>query len=515
MQLEALMAIPHQDLPKKWETERKRIPATWGIDFSPTEEESDEEDDVTVEEKKKEEVDLEDDDFDEDEELPSGLRKKILLAGSGPEMEIKKSFPAHLDSNFSSKSTPKFSGQDPKVTISRVWLYLQKIHLASNISYADRIEAVLFCLTGEAEDRNEGYQNKVHRIDYLNLWRDLFLMYGDVSAEIARQDNILRNSTPKSTNIKDIGRYISKIKNALQALATHGEDTPEKYIMAWESIYMYAKGWFEKFAITRDKSYYKEHKQNIRSYYKDKPKQKLERFYNFIYRSENESKTEQENVAYGIFNTKAQAVPEERKRSREEDHHEKEPPAKRQNRDNTCFMCDEDHHWSSCKKSMKEKMELFRKKNLCQRCGRKGHDKFTCPSTGRCHHCFNPRNKREGDHHTAICFKKYGAPTPEEGKIYRPRDSRRGRSPERNEEQYRNRNSAPEKYRRDDNRRRSRSPIRGRRSPARDNYPRERRRERTPARKDQKDDENEKLRKQIAELEKRLKDSASEEKKTV
>jgi hypothetical protein len=121
-------------------------------------------------------VDLKDKDFDKDLELPPGLKNDILLAGSGPEMEIKKSFPAHLDSNFSSESTPKFSGDDPKIPILRVWQYLQKIHLASNISPADKIEAVLFSLTGEAEERLTGYQNKTNRLDYLNPWKDLFLM---------------------------------------------------------------------------------------------------------------------------------------------------------------------------------------------------------------------------------------------------------------------------------------------------------------------------------------------------
>jgi hypothetical protein len=306
---------------------------------------------------------------------------------------------------------------------------------------------------------------------------------------------------------------VSSLKNALQSLATHGEDTPEKYVTAWESIYMYAKGWFEKFAITKDKTYYDEHKQNIRSYYRDGPRQKLEKFYNFIYRSENESKTERETVSYGIFNTKAQVVPEDRKRPREEDNQKQGPPAKKSNREDTCFICDGDHHWTNCRKTMKEKMDLFRSKKLCQRCGRQGHDKFTCPSTGRCRHCYNPRNKRDGDHHTSICFKKYGAPAPEEGKTYYSRDTRRGRSPERRDDRYRNRNDAPERPRRDDNRRRSRSPIRGHRSPARND--RRRDEKRSPVRSERPDEEKEKLKKKIEELEKKLKESTSEEKKTV
>jgi hypothetical protein len=211
-----------------------------------------------------------------------------------------------------------------------------------------------------------------------------------------------------------------------------------------------------------------------------------------------------------------QAAPEGRKREREEDEREKVPQAKKSREEEiTCFICDGQHHWSSWKKTMREKMELFRKKNLCQCCGRKGHEKFTCASQGRCHHCFNPKNKREGNHHTSICFKKYGAPEPEEGKTYYQRDSRRVRSRERNDDHYRNRNSAPEKYRKEDNRRRSRSPIRSRRSPAGRDRSREPRRERTPPKTDRRDEENEKLRKQIAELEKKLKESTKEEKKTV
>jgi hypothetical protein len=271
--LKNLVSIPNKDLVEQWNNERKLIPQTWGIDFSP--EDDDDEDQtessevvvVTTKEKEKEKktmsTDKDDEGFDRERELSPDIRSKILLAGTGGKMEIKKSFPAHLEANFNTNTTPKFSGEDPKVGISIIWRYLQEIHLASNVSYADKIEAVLFSLEGEAEERTSGFKNKTKRIDYMNLWKRLFHIYGDLSAEIARQDSVIRTSVPKSMEIKDMASYVTKLQAALEKLETHGENTREKYINAWEAIMVYSQTWFEKFVLSKDRrAYYDEHQQD-------------------------------------------------------------------------------------------------------------------------------------------------------------------------------------------------------------------------------------------------------------
>jgi hypothetical protein len=505
--LENLVAITYDDLLEHWEDERKKIPKTWGIDFSP---EEDNQDIVVVttnsngkkqtsetEEKKQISTDKNDDMFDREKELSFEVRTKILLAGTGGKMEIKKSFPAHLESNFNTKTTPKFSGNDPNVGISIIWRYLQEIHLANNVSYADKIEAVLFSLEGEAEDRTSGFKGKTRRIDYLNLWKRLFHIYGDLSAEIARQDSVIRTSAPKSMEVKDMASYVTKLQAALEKLETHGENTREKYLNAWEAIMIYAQTWFEKFVLSKDRrAYYDDHQQDARRYYSENPEGKFTKFCNFIYSSEKEVKKNQENTPIGIFNAKI--VPSSNgnnyKRPREDDKGEGGPPQKKSNTNyqgpekEECFICDGKHFWYRCDKSTAEKMALFKKKGLCGRCGRKGHDKTTCRSKGRCRNCADKDDPKAGDHHSSICFKKHGAP----GK---KKDDSRGREMERRvDSSPRPRHSSPERSQ-GGNRHRSRSPARN-------------------SNKDQ-DPEKEAMKKRIQELENQLKKSNEEEKKNI
>jgi hypothetical protein len=510
--LENLVSIPNKDLVEHWCNERKMIPQTWGIDFSP--EDDDDEDQtesnevvvVTTKEKEKKQkiTDKDDEGFDREKELSPDIRSKILLAGTGGRMEIKKSFPAHLEANFNTKTTPKFSGEDPKVGISIIWRYLQEIHLASNVSYADKIEAVLFSLEGEAEERTSGFKNKTKRIDYMNLWKRLFHIYGDLSAEIARQDSVIRTSVPKSMEVKDMASYVTKLQAALEKLETHGENTREKYINAWEAIMVYSQTWFEKFVLSKDRrAYYDEHQQDARKYYSENPQGKFTKFCNFIYSSEKEMKKNQENIPCGIFNAKVTTSSNGSgyKRPREDDKREGEPSQKKRNVDNRepekeeCFICDGQHFWYRCDKTISEKMALFKKKGLCGQCGRKGHDKSSCRSKGRCRNCMEKDNPKSGDHHSSICFKKHGVP----GK--KKDDSQRGREKyKKSEDDSRTRHASPERRSQGGNRYRSRSPVK---KEARDEQNREH------------DPEKEAMKKRIQELEERLKQSSKEDNKNI
>jgi hypothetical protein len=323
--LENLVKIPSNDLIEYWNNKRKQIPQTWGIDFSPEDDDQDSSNVVVMttntKEKKNQSTDKDDELFDQEKELSPDIRTKILLAGTGGNMEMKKSFPAYLEANFNTKTTPKFSGEDPKVGISIIWRFLQEIHLANNVSYANKIEAVLFSLEGEAEERTSGFKNKTKRIDYLNLWKRLFHIYGDLSAEIARQDLIIRTSVPKSMEVKDMASYVTKLQAALEKLETHGENTREKYINAWEAIMVYCQSWFEKFVLSKDRrAYYDEHQQDARKYYSENPQGTFTKFCNFIYCCEKEMKARQQGVYFGNFKAVSDSYQEpNRKRAREED----------------------------------------------------------------------------------------------------------------------------------------------------------------------------------------------------
>jgi hypothetical protein len=205
----------------------------------------------------------------------------------------------------------------------------------------------------------------------------------------------------------------------LEKLETHGENTREKYINAWEVIMVYSQTWFEKFMLSKDRrAYYHEHQQDARKYYSEDPQGKFTKFCNFMYSSEKEMKKNQENIPCGIFNMKVTTSSKGNnyKRPRENDKREDEPSQTKRNMDNRepekeeCFICDGQHFSYRCDKTIPKKLALFKKKGLCGQCGRKGHDKSSCRSKGRCRNCMEKDNPKSGDHHSSICFKKHGGP---------------------------------------------------------------------------------------------------------
>ncbi len=536
--LENLLNIPRKDLNEHWGAERNKLKTVWGIAFNAketrhteNEDSGSEEEDDAIEEieelppkKKKTEGKMnEDAEFDKDRKLSNATRKKILAAGTGDKVEIKKSFPAYLEANFNTKATKKFTGEDPKVGLLEIWLYLQKIHLApvENVSYGDKIEAVLFCLEGKAEKRVISMKHKTRRIDYLNLWRLLFIIFGDSAAEIARQEANLQNATAKSNDIVDVGDYITELNTALEILETKGEETRDKYINAWGSILAQVREWFEKFVSDHDRSYFDEFNSTARDYYLSDPKGKFVRFRDFIYHRESELRTSESNVKMGIFKAaikverekETEASPhakreekedgdrkrEEERRSRKRDrspeNERRGPPAKK--KEPECFICLKNHLWHECPKTIDEKEQIFKKYNLCPNCGQKGHKKSECRTRNRCFHCPENLPDYKRKHHSSICYEKYGYP-----KNYLEERARRGREHERQSDRHRSRRDAsPSRGRREEERR---TGGRGRsRSPRRDNRGR-----RTPERERE-------LRKRIEDLEKQLKTQKKEESSSV
>ena len=476
--LEGFVQIPVSDIEQYWQYEYPKITEVWGVTFNqyPQDEQFYNEDyesgydyiDATAEEevkpddskktKKKDEKKSSDAKFDVDKRLNKKIRKEILAAGTGDKQELKKSFPAYLESNYNTKTTPKFSGEDPDVPLLTMWTYLQQIHLAppTNISYAQKIQAVLFCLTGKAESRAIGFKNRTTRMDYMELWRELFIMFGDSSDEIALQEEILRNAHTKSNKLEDVASFLNEMTSAIRKLETRGEHTLDKYVNCWSLIIAQVREWFDKFVSDKDRSYFDEFGSCAREYYLSNPKEKFVKFREYIYHAEKEYRRDdtikmglyraavrsdrsprrddkekekertkqndkdedrnQENKQKEKDNPRGRREPEKegnsKKRKRSNERHVSTEPERKRRRDEDCFICLKPHDWVYCPKTIDEKLDIFTKYNLCKNCGRKGHVPRDCKTKVRCYHCRNDPTRLEYQkrHHSSICTVKYGQP---------------------------------------------------------------------------------------------------------
>ncbi len=336
--------IPVAHLEQFWEQEYPKITNVWGITFDqyPHDSYTNEEDyegyykhtDDTVEEVEKPKVThketkkSDDAKFDVDKRLNGRIRKEILAAGTGDKQEIKKSFPAYLKSNYNAKTTPKFSGEDPDVPLLTMWGYLQQIHLAPppNISYAQKIQAVLFCLTGKAESRAIGFKNRMTRMDYLELWRELFIMFGDSCDEIALQEEILRNAHTKSNKLEDVTSFLNEMTSAIRKLQTRGEHTHDKYLNCWSLIINQVREWFDKFVSDKDRSYFDKFGSCAREYHLSDPKEKFIKFREYIYHAKKECRKD-DTMKMGLFRT---AVCRDSPPRKEEKDKERDKPKSRE-----------------------------------------------------------------------------------------------------------------------------------------------------------------------------------------
>jgi hypothetical protein len=282
------------------------------------------------------------------------------------------------------------------------------------------------------------------RADYLDLWRELFIIFGDSREEIALQEEILRNAHAKSNRLEDVAAFLNEMTSAIRKLETRGEETYDKYINCWGLITTQVREWFDKFVSDKDRSYFDKYGSCARTYYLSNPKEKFEKFRDYIYHAEKEY-AKSETIKMGLFKSvlrgnesprkeeKKEEKPKERdnrrnersddkkessrdeknkRRGRSNERHVSTEPERKRRRDEDCFICKKPHDWVNCPKDIDEKLAIFTKYNLCKNCGKEGHVPRDCRTRVRCYHCKHDSTKQDYQkrHHSSICTFKYGQP---------------------------------------------------------------------------------------------------------
>jgi hypothetical protein len=256
---------------------------------------------------------------------------------------------------------------------------LTPIHEAPNISYQRKIDNVIRICDGVAKGKAQIFQNQKTRLAYLNLWRDLYVVYGSVQSRINLYSTGLESIQPADTTMAAISSYAGHLVSLTTCL--NDVDEVENHNMnwrkAWTQLLSHDPARFQTYA---DKlpGWIKVYNLCERTYIRDNPGPKLIQYKDYLYRLE----TAEQNraIKYMVMRTSIQAP--ESKAEKPADEVRKNGNKRyrtEETRNDNCIVDGKSHALKDCPiVTVAERKRLFSEANRCFKCGMPGHMSPAC-----------------------------------------------------------------------------------------------------------------------------------------
>lgn len=287
-------------------------------------------------------IDLSDLDF----ECEEPFRSQLLTAGTGQKLEMgTKGFHGYFSANIlsSEESSKRFTGNCElgRYTFNEMFDTLGAIHLAPNVPYEKKIDAIIKITDGFARERALVFQNQTDRSDYLCCWKDLYAWYGSPQHQITIYSGAIQNWKPKNSSTQELASFAGQLANLVVCLnKVDSGNSDANWKNAWNSLLNFAQKEFDEYAVVGIVGWKDEFKFCARDFYQTNPGPKLEGFKCYLYQiaSTRDIKSEKMSVMKATFANSA-PTPSGKNNSEDVSEHTKVP---RPN-NGACIVCGADN----------------------------------------------------------------------------------------------------------------------------------------------------------------------------
>jgi hypothetical protein len=383
------------------------------------------------------------------------VRARLVAAGTGRDIALgQKSIMVFIVENYV-KPHDAFTGDRDEDSIKELFDRLEEVHLApvTQASYKIKIEAVFKCLSGGARDSVIGYKGAATRSEYLDLWKSLLNQFGNKAHEVSRQMRMINSASPKSSEGKEVMKFMNILKNAAVQLNRLDHAKDQTAGLVWNSLRRVIPDLVAEYCRRKVPSFDEEWGSDVATWHSVDGLKKFDNFYSYVLAysiTEASVRTETPVMVVGHAKDEKSSEPaseasvnkaalEENPTPRAE-----EPPTKKSRLEEpsegtkkgfkgkkkkrpVCFFCGESAHvWENCYITIDGKLELFARENRCYNCASLDHTLEECPHPPQCDNCRDPNRPKRGAHHPSLCFIKHGYPTRSKGAQRGNRGGNRG-----------------------------------------------------------------------------------------
>jgi hypothetical protein len=285
-------------------------------------------------------------------------------------------------------------------------------HIAPNVSYANKLVAIMHFCGDTAKSRVLQYQGKNTSTAYLECWRDLVGLVGDDATQVLCLTKNIAMAVPTEGSIEAAAHYLYEVENYMKRLAADHEPENEDalWTKAWEHVCAKASRYFKEYMMPKQ-TWHTVYKYNAAKYYCTQPRVTLVAFRRHLDdRRTGEAASEPDDkvsvMQTGVEKATMQgtdtpsAEPDAASRDKQvvpvvaanvPAPATATPAAasKSKKRKQKCVICSGEHHVKKFPiESYDEPHQMFVDKNKCFNCGNPQHVVNECTSCWRCQKCW-------------------------------------------------------------------------------------------------------------------------------